>query len=110
MLLLTGCTTKNDTWYTRISNEYVKEHNTDGNPIDLSGAGHMPYAYTIPCWNADGDCEELTFGADQEIEDGTYLSIHTEMLRGVTEYNKIKANEIPPAVLKDIHDGLNIED
>lgn len=103
---MNGCAVGNDTWYTKASDVYAKEHDTGGMPVDFSGAGGMNYSYTIPCRNASGKAQELTFGSDELIRPGTYLKIETQLLRGVVSWKEVGASDLPADVLKDIESEI----
>lgn len=102
-----GCASESGVWYTRADNDYAQKHDTGGSPVDLSGAGGMEYSYTLPCWSAAGQEQELTFGSDDLIQEGTYLQIETQFLRGVTSWKEISSSEVPQDILRQIRKTID---
>lgn len=103
---LAGCMTGNDTWYTQPNEAYVSEHDRGGMPFDFSGAGGMKYSYTIPCWNDEGQMQELTFGSDAIFEPDIYLQLETQPIRGVVSWKEIAKDEVPAEILEKIEEEM----
>ena len=108
-VILAGCMTGNDTWYTQAQDAYASDHDTGGMPFDFSGAGGMKYSYTIPCWNDEEQMQELTFGSDDKIESDTYLQLETQPIRGVVSWKAIDKDELPKEVLEKIEETINLQ-
>lgn len=104
-ICFTGCASKSGTFYTKIDADKAEAHDAGGSPIDLSGAGHAPYSYTLPCFDASADEQELTFGADEPFEDGIYLALDTQFIRGVIRYEIVEEADVPADALKAIQES-----
>lgn len=100
-LCLCGCMVASGTWYAKIDNSKCEENEKDdGSPVDFSGAGGCDYRYSLPAYNEDGTKTDLTFGMDQMPEDGTYVRLKTQMLRGVVNCQIVDENEVPQKALE----------
>lgn len=89
-------------WYSRIDDQCLKQEEKDGNPVDLTGAGNMDYSYTLPCFNAEGDEETFTFGVDEPLENGSFIKLDTQPVRGVMGWEIISESDIPADALNKI--------
>lgn len=105
-VLFAGCS-GGGAWYSRIDNQSLKEEEKDGNPVDLSGAGNMDSSYTLPCFNAEGKEETFTFGVDEPLENGSYIKLDTQPVRGVISWEIVSESDIPADALNEIRKENN---
>lgn len=95
----TGCA-GGGTYYAKIEESELKKKEQDSSPIDLSGAGNMDYSYTLPGFNEGGHEEEFTFGVDEPLENGTWVALDTQPIRGVVSWKIVEEDSVPEAALK----------
>ncbi len=99
-LCFCGCMVSNGTWYARIDNSKCEENQRDeGSVVDFSGAGGCDYRYSLPAFNEEGSKTDLTFGMDEKPEDGTFVKLRTEIIRGVVNCQIIDESEVPAKAL-----------
>lgn len=84
------------TVYTQVDNGQIRELESRGGVIDLTGG--MDYAYTLPAFDEDGREREVTFGTKRQLRDGAFLCLTVMPLRGVTDWSEVPYDELPQAV------------
>ena len=83
-------------YYTQIENAKIEEVDSRGGVIDFQGG--MPYSYTLPAYDENGDEKEITFGASRELREGAFLRLTLVPVRGVVEWSEASYDELPAAV------------
>ncbi len=84
-------------YYTQIDNTRLSRAGGHG-AVDLSGNGGMDYSYTLPCYDADGGEQDVTFGVSRELREGAFLCLTVRPSRGVMGWEEVQYEELPPAV------------
>lgn len=83
-------------YYTQIDNEKIEQIDSRGGVVDLQGG--MPYSYTLPAYNSDGNEKDITFGASRELRESAFLCLTVTPVRGVIEWKEVQYDELPVAV------------
>lgn len=94
LFVLAGCSSS-EYWYAKIDPSKMSHHETNGNPIDFSGNGHLDYSYTLEAYNEKGEEKELTFGSSKELKDGHYVELEVQPIRGVVQWQEIQWDDLP---------------
>ena len=83
-------------YYTQIENAKMEAVDSRGGVIDFQGG--MPYSYTLPAYDTNGDEKDITFGTSRELREGAFLRLTFVPVRGVVEWSEAAYNELPVAV------------
>ncbi len=87
---------KNNYYYTQIDNGKMEENEKREGVIDFKGG--MPYLYTLDSYDKNGQEEIVTFGSSKKLKEGAFLKLNIAPIRGVTSWEEVKYNDLPPAV------------
>lgn len=83
-------------YYTQIENAKMEAVDSRGGVIDFQGG--MPYSYTLPAYDANGNEKDITFGTSRELREGAFLRLTLVPVRGVVEWSEAAYDELPAAV------------
>lgn len=82
-------------YYTQIDNTKVQKVNSRGGVIDFN---RMDYSYTLKSYDESGKEKEIKFGTARELKEGAFIRLKVIPVRGVTDWNEVKYDELPESV------------
>lgn len=84
-------------YYTQIANHSVEinENGRDG-VIDFNGG--LPYIYSLPAFNENGEKQMISFGATRELREGAFIHLTVVPIRGVIRWEEVYFEDMPEAV------------
>lgn len=96
--LLTACSSPagSGEYYVQVDNSRMEEGRARNGVIDFTGG--MAYRYTLPAYNAQGEEQEISFGASKELRDGAFLRLTVKPVRGVVNWEELSYEALPSAV------------
>ena len=89
--------------YTKVDSSCMKEQSgVRTGVVDFTGG--MKYLYTQPAYKDNGDAQTVTFGSNKVLREGAYLKLTVSVVRGVTDWEEVKFEDLPEKVQEKIGD------
>lgn len=85
-----------DTFYTQIDNTKIERVTSSGGMIDPTGG--LEFKYQLPAYSEKGGLRNVSFGTSRELKNGAFLKLTVIPLRGVTKWEEVRYQELPPLV------------
>lgn len=85
-------------FYAQIDNSAVKEVDPDAKIGIINLNGGLPYSYTLPAYNEEGEERALTFGMSRQLKEGAFIRLDVAPVRGVIGWCEMQYSELPAVV------------
>lgn len=92
-------------YYSQIDNSRIEQVDTRGGVINPKGS--LPYSYTLPSYDENGNEKEITFGTSRKLRDKAFIRLTYMPIRGVLNWSEVQYDALPAAVQAHYTDPAN---